>query len=113
MQDWKTWDQVAGVEKAGLENTRPNRRGGKGRTAKRRTKFLGWKTLDHRLWNAKWISIKTKGTLYHMICIFYYKYNIIRHYNVVQSAEMQYMSNVKCRNRRNTYTYVYSITNII
>jgi len=32
--------------------------------------------------------------------IFYYKYNIIRHYNVVQSAEMQYMSNVKCWNRQ-------------
>jgi len=34
-RDWKTWDQIAGVEKAGLENTGPNRRGGKGRTGKR------------------------------------------------------------------------------
>ena len=55
-----------GVENAGLENVGPNRRGGKGRNGKRRTKFLRWKTHDHRLWNAKWISIKTKGTLYDM-----------------------------------------------
>jgi len=27
-QDWKTWDQIAGVENAGLENKGPNRRGG-------------------------------------------------------------------------------------
>ena len=57
-----TW----GTENAGLENAGPNRRGGKGRTGKRMTKFLGWKTHDHRLWNAKWVSIKTKGTLYDM-----------------------------------------------
>ena len=31
-----------------------------------------------------------------MICILYYKYYVIRHYSVVQSAEIQYMSNVKC-----------------
>jgi len=55
-----------GTENAGLENAGPNRRGGKGRIGKRRTKFLGWKTHDRRLWNAKWISIKTKGTLYDM-----------------------------------------------
>ena len=55
-----------GVEKAGLENVGPNRRGGKGRTGKRRTKFPGWKTHDHRLLNAKVISIKLKGTLYDM-----------------------------------------------
>ena len=54
------------TENAGLENAGPNRMGGKGRTGKRRTKFLRWKTHDHRIWNAKWISIKTKGTLYDM-----------------------------------------------
>jgi len=73
------------VEKTGLENTGPKRIGGIHGTGKRRTKFPGWKTHDHRLLNAKWISIKLK-----------YKLNIIRHYSVVQSAEMQYMSNVKC-----------------
>jgi len=52
-RDWKTRDH----EKYGGE---------KRRTGERRTKFLGWKTQDHRLWNAKWISIKTKGTLYDM-----------------------------------------------
>jgi len=66
-RDWKTRDhEKYGVENAGLENVGPNRRDGKGRTGKRRTKFLGWKTHDRRLWNAKWISIKTKGTLYDM-----------------------------------------------
>ena len=73
------------VEKTELENTGPKRMGGIHGTGKRRTKFPGWKTHDHRLLNAKWISIKLK-----------YKLNIIRHYSVVQSAEMQYMSNVKC-----------------
>jgi len=47
-RDWKTRD----LEKYG---------GGK-----RRTKFPGWKTHDHHLWNAKWISIKLKGTVYDM-----------------------------------------------
>ena len=28
-RDWKTWDQIAGVEKAGLENAEPNFQGGK------------------------------------------------------------------------------------
>jgi len=72
---WGDWKRATGkrgtmkntgVENAGLENVGPNRRGGKGRTGKRRTKFRGWKTHDHRLWNAKWISIKLKGTLYDM-----------------------------------------------
>jgi len=61
-RDWKTWDQIAGVEKTGLENTGPKRIGGIHGIGKRRTKFPGWKTHDHRLLNAKWISIKLKGT---------------------------------------------------
>ena len=69
-RDWKTRTMKnTGVENAGLENTGPNHRGGKGRTGKRRTKFPGWKTHDHRLLNAKWISIKLKGTLYDMYYI--------------------------------------------
>ena len=32
-------------------------------TGKRRTKFPGWKTHDHRQLNAKWISLKLKGIL--------------------------------------------------
>jgi len=70
-RDWKTWDQIAGVEKTGLENTGPKRMGGIHGTGKRRTKFPGWKTHDHRLLNAKWIglSIKLKGTLYDMYII--------------------------------------------
>jgi len=31
----ETWDQIAGVEKTGLENAGPNFRGGKGGTGKR------------------------------------------------------------------------------
>ena len=65
-RDWKTWDQIAGVEKTGLENTGPNLMGGIHDTGKRKTKFPGWKTRDHHLLNAKWISIKLKGTLYDM-----------------------------------------------
>ena len=68
-QDWKTWDQIAGVEKTGLENTGPKHTGGIHVTGKRRTKFPGWKTHDHRLLNAKWISIPLKGTLYDMYII--------------------------------------------
>jgi len=68
-RDWKTWDQIAGVEKAGLENTGPERMGGIHGTGKRRNKFPRWKTHDHRLLNAKWISIKLKGTLYDMYII--------------------------------------------
>ena len=68
-RDWKTWDQIAGVEKTGLENTGPKRMGGIHGTGKRRTKIPGWKTHDHRLLNAKWISIKLKGTLYDMYII--------------------------------------------
>jgi len=71
----------AGVENAGLENVGPNRRGGKDGTGKHGTKekrveftglenagpnFSGWKTHNHRLLNAKWVSIKLKGTLYDM-----------------------------------------------
>ena len=41
-RDWKTsWDQIAGVEKTGLENTRPKRMGGNRRKGKHGTKFLG------------------------------------------------------------------------
>ena len=58
-----------GVENAGLENVGPNRMGGIHGTGKRRTKFPGWKTHDHRLLNAKWISIKLKRTLYDMYII--------------------------------------------
>jgi len=68
-RDWKTWDQIAGVEKTGLENTGPKRMRGIHGTGKRRTKFPGWKTHDLRLLNAKWISIKLKGTLYDMYII--------------------------------------------
>jgi len=57
------------VENMGLENTGPMRMGGTDGTGKRRTKFPGWRTNDHRLLNAKWISIKLKGTLYDMFII--------------------------------------------
>jgi len=40
-----------GVENAGLENVGPKRMGGIHGTGKRRTKFPGWKTHDHRLLN--------------------------------------------------------------
>jgi len=40
-QYWKTWDQIARVEKTGLENTGPKRMGGKSRTGKHGTKFPG------------------------------------------------------------------------
>jgi len=43
---------VGDAENAGLENVGPNRRGGKDGTGKRRTKFPGLKTHDHRLFNA-------------------------------------------------------------
>ena len=41
MQDWKRWDQIAGVENAGLENTGPYCKGGNRRTGKCRTRFAG------------------------------------------------------------------------
>ena len=56
-------DDDGDAENAGLENVGPNGRGGKDGTGKRRTKFPEWKTHDHRLLNAKWISIKLKGIL--------------------------------------------------
>jgi len=55
-RDWKTRDH----EKYG---------GGKHRTGKHGTKFPGLKTHDHRLLNAKWISVKLKETLYDMYII--------------------------------------------
>jgi len=61
--------RIGDAENAGLENAGPKRMGGIHRTGKRRTKFPGWKTHDHRLLNAKWISIKLKGTLYDMYII--------------------------------------------
>jgi len=94
------------VEKTGLENTGPNRTGGKSRNGKHGTKAhlwnsRDWKTQDQisRVENARPPSIEREMDKYKLerntICILYYKYNIIRHYSVVQSAEMQYMANVK------------------
>ena len=40
-RDWKTWDQIVGVEKTALENTGPKRVGGNRRTGKHGTKFPG------------------------------------------------------------------------
>jgi len=65
----ETWDQIAGVENTGLENTGPKRMGKIHGTGKRRTKFPERKMHDHRLLNAKWISIKLKETLYDMYII--------------------------------------------
>jgi len=39
-QDWKTWDQIAVVEKTGLENTGPNFQ---------RWKRRDWKTREHHV----------------------------------------------------------------
>jgi len=39
MLEWKTWNQIVGVENAVPENAGPNRVGGKHRTGKRGTKF--------------------------------------------------------------------------
>ena len=58
-QDWKTWDQIAGVEKAGLENTGPKRMGGNRRTGKHGTKFPGVEKVG--LENAKCNIINVRG----------------------------------------------------
>ena len=73
----KRWTMKnAGVENAGLENVGPNRRGRKDGTGKHGTKAHGWNSRDAKTQdqisrvenarpplNAKWISIKLKGTL--------------------------------------------------
>jgi len=53
-QDWKTWDQIAKVEKTGLENTGPKRMDGNRRTGKTRDHIsrggkggTAWKTREH------------------------------------------------------------------
>jgi len=41
MLEWKTWNQIVGVENAVPENAGPNRVGGKHRTGKRGPNFTG------------------------------------------------------------------------
>jgi len=56
MQDSKTWDQMAGVEKAGLEKGGPDFQGWKSAIAGLENTgpiLQGWKRQDHRVWNAK------------------------------------------------------------